>query len=181
MVKNITSVAVEGQYLAGIVFDSFVGSSSSSLPSTFSYSLRFKSIEAKGPISNRRRQISWDTDREYSKNQFPGPRSPGSLDGGPPNYFDKGFIFLQNAIDSVILNRTGLKASVSVSLERMPYPEYINDTYVSVVLGQQMANFIYFSFIVLAAKVVSSVVQEKEKRLKVRESEFSCKIIIIGC
>lgn len=59
-----------------------------------------------------------------------------------------------------------IAASISVEMQRMPYPKYIDDKYL-VALQSWLPFVLLISYIYPAINIVKSVVYEKEKKLKV--------------
>lgn len=154
MEKNFT---INRKYIAGVVFNSLIGYASSSLPPSFSYTLRFRSTS----------KNIWETNRRYPKMVF-SRLGPNPLSASIYNM--SYFLWLQHTVDNAVLKWSGANnnASLNVLLQRMPFPKYWNDLFNVAVISQSLGSMLYLSFLILAANVVSSIVTEKEKRLKVR-------------
>lgn len=65
-----------------------------------------------------------------------------------------------------VYNSTAQTDTIPVSLQRFPYPPYIYDPYV-LVLVNDLPGVILLSFIVAAPNIVKDLVLEKERRLRV--------------
>ena len=76
---------------------------------------------------------------------------------------------IQRALDeSLILemNSDAIVADVGVVLKRHPYPPYVDDPFVYILMNQ-LPLIILLSFIIIAPNIVKDVVLEKERKLKV--------------
>ena len=85
------------------------------------------------------------------------------------DYYEKGFLTLQHAIDEGIvqaLDPSAPQENVSVLMQRYPYPPYVEDFFI-VALQSYLPLLILLSFIVTAPSIVKDIVIEKESRLKV--------------
>ena len=60
-----------------------------------------------------------------------------------------------------------LTLQVDIRLQRSPYPEYNNDAFIIVLQGQ-FPLFLMFIYLCTVPCIAKDVVQEKEKKLKVR-------------
>ena len=83
-------------------------------------------------------------------------------------YYNEGFLSLQHVIDNVILKllNVTLDNTLSLHLQRFPYPPYNDDKFV-LVLQNQFPSLIMLSFVFSALNIVKNIVMEKEKRIKV--------------
>ncbi|OWF34668.1 ATP-binding cassette sub-family A member 3-like [Mizuhopecten yessoensis] len=133
--------------------------SGSSLPTDITYKLR---VATSG-------DDRWKTDRTYQFFQQFGPREQYSNYSGDPFYRERGFLYLQYAIDKAIIDQkspgNGLGTNYTVSLRKMPYPPYVEDTLLGV-LRSSLPVIILFAFIVTVFQTTKNIVYEKEKKLK---------------
>ena len=109
---------------------------------------------------------TWNTQFTFPVLQVPGPRNKNASHGGPPFYFEAGFLAIQHAVDVAIM-KYRYKGKIdmlntTVSVKRFPYPDYTHDDFVLVMLA----------LIFTALNIVRDVVYEKEKKLKVRKFNF---------
>ena len=111
---------------------------------------------------------TWNTQFTFPVLQVPGPRNKNASHGGPPFYFEAGFLAIQHAVDVAIMNyrykgkNDTRMLDTTVSVKRFPYPDYTHDNFVLVMLA----------LIFTALNIVRDVVYEKEKKLKVRKFNF---------
>ena len=153
-------------FLGGIVFDT--------TPSDpeIRYKIRLNSRERNSKKQRENlfqdQSTSWHTKFMFPQFQHPGPRNKDSNYGGPPSYHDEGFLTLQLAIDSAIMEYKTKKANlnVTVCVRRYPYPDYINDPFI-LVIQQSLPVLLMLSLIFTALNIVRSIVHEKERKLKV--------------
>lgn len=123
-----------GTSLAGIVFD--LNNETNILKIT----LRFY------PITDWLTESLWDINRI-------GIRNPEQNDGGmPPGYYRKGFIRVQNALYEAHTNDA---YKVSISLERMPTQEFVQDDFhqTLLLLAPLLFFFAFFNTFVSNVKV----------------------------
>ena len=86
---------------------------------------------------------------------------------GLPSYFLEGFLFVQQALDLTIMDMLGIDTNaLKFEVQRMPYPPYLDDTFVGVLEGF-LAMLFLLCFIFMTFNIVKNLVVEKEKRLKV--------------
>jgi len=86
-------------------------------------------------------------------------------------YLEQGFLALQQAIDSAIIQFMSGSAALNITevmirLRRFPYPPYVHDNFV-LVIQQQFPFIVLLSFIFFAMQIVRDLVYEKERCLKV--------------
>jgi len=88
-----------------------------------------------------------------------------------PGYLEEGFLALQYSIDMSILelisNHSFSANQMSLTLQRFPYPSYVDDNFV-LVIQQQLPFVIMLSFVFSSMQIVKDLVYEKEQKLKVR-------------
>lgn len=146
-------------------------------------------------------KAAWYTELVYPFLQLPGPRAKFQANGGLPGtllllkvslsliiishnnkhiniifpigYYDEGFLFLQNAIETTlvkqVLNDTEeVKAyeDYEIELHRFPFPPYIEDKFLFAMQGV-LPMLIMLSLIYPLLNIARSIVLEKEKKLKV--------------
>jgi len=114
--------------------------------------------------------ISWNTQFTFPVFQNPEPRKSNSTYGGPPFYFEDGFLSIQHAVDFAIIKFKGNMSDVDtiVSVKRFPYPDCIDDPLI-MAIQTILPLLLMLSLIFNALNIVRDIVYEKEKRLKVRK------------
>ncbi|KAG0722166.1 ATP-binding cassette sub-family A member 3 [Chionoecetes opilio] len=111
------------------------------LPHHLAYKIRLKGSQRAGKKRNPfLPPPQWYTELSYPLFQVPGPRTRGKNNGGRP-------------------------VTYTVKMQRMPYPPFIDDTYL-VALQAWLPFVLLVSYIYPAINIVKSVVYEKEKKLK---------------
>ncbi|KAK4312219.1 hypothetical protein Pmani_016341 [Petrolisthes manimaculis] len=139
------------------------------LPEKLSYKIRLKGSQR----SKKQRNLlspprQWFTEIFYPRFQVPGPRERNDNYGGIPGYHDEGFLAIQHAVDMAVaqyISGVDPRTYYVLELQRMPYPPYIDDTYL-VALQAWLPFVLLVSYIYPAINIVKSVVYEKEKKLK---------------
>ena len=117
---------------------------------------------------------TWNTQFTFPVLQVPGPRNKNASPGGPPFYFEAGFLAIQHAVDVAIMKYKGnidILNTTTVSVKRFPYPDYTHDKFV-LVIQTSLPLLLMLSLIFTALNIVRDVVYEKEKKLKVRKFNF---------
>ncbi|XP_076997701.1 phospholipid-transporting ATPase ABCA3-like isoform X2 [Tamandua tetradactyla] len=154
--------------LAAIVFDSDFKTSSDPLPLQVKYHLRFVRVQRSIWWPDK---VGWKTGSLFPVHPSAGPRNPSNPDGGSPGYIREGFLAVQHALDKAIMlyheSSAGEKLfdSISIFVQRFPYPAYHHDGLLWVTSSFLPLIFILmFSPTVLS--IMQSIVNEKEKRLK---------------
>ena len=86
---------------------------------------------------------------------------------------EEGFLALQQAVDSAVIDCMSGNATVPVNigevtvrLQRFPYPPYVDDKFV-LAIQQQLPFVVMLSFIFCAMQIIRDLVYEKERCLKV--------------
>ena len=162
MVSSLVSLqGNEKTFLGGIAFHTSLDSNN------IIYKIRLSSKTSPS--------TTWNTQFTFPVLQVPGPRNKNASHGGPPFYFEAGFLAIQHAVDVAIMKyRSKGKIDVlntTVSIKRFPYPDYTHDNFVQVIqTSLPLFLMLSLSFIVLI--IVRDVVYEKEKKLKVRKFNF---------
>ena len=162
MVSSLVSLqGNEKTFLGGIAFHTSLDSNN------IIYKIRLSSKTSPS--------TTWNTQFTFPVLQVPGPRNKNASHGGPPFYFEAGFLAIQHAVDVAIMKyRSRGKIDVlntTVSIKRFPYPDYTHDNFVHVIqTSLPLFLMLSLSFIVLI--IVRDVVYEKEKKLKVRKFNF---------
>ena len=163
----------KSQFLGGIAFNTSLNSEN------VVYKIRLSSTsKKKQEASKEARQegfgsdpsATWNTQFTFPVFEVPGPRNRNASHGGPPYYFEEGFLSLQHAVDSAIIKQirnitSNLTATVSV--KRFPYPDYLHDNFV-LVIQTSLPLLLMLSLVYTALNIVRDVVYEKEKKLKVK-------------
>ena len=167
----------KAQYLGGVAFNTSLNLTN------IVYKIRLSSASAnKQDASKEAKQegpgsdpsATWNTQFTFPVFEVPGPRNRNASHGGPPPYFESGFLSIQHAVDSSIIRKLsgndtwtgGLNTTVSV--KRFPYPDYVRDDFI-LVLQNNLSWILMLSFICNPLNIVHDVVYEKEKKLKVGE------------
>lgn len=167
----------KAQYLGGVAFNTSVNQKN------IVYKIRLSSASAnEQDVSKEAKQegpgsdpsATWNTQFTFPVSEVPGPRNRNAFHGGPPPYFESGFLSIQHAVDSSIIgklsrniNPTG-SLSTTVSVKRFPYPDYVHDRFI-LVIQNTLPLFLMLSLFLTALIIVRDVVYEKEKKLKVGE------------
>ena len=167
----------KAQYLGGVVFNTSLNQKN------IVYKIRLSSASAnKQDASKEAKQegpgsdpsAPWNTQFTFSVFEVPGPRNRNASHGGPPPYFESGFLSIQHALDSSIIGKlsgndtwTG-SLNTTVSVKRFPYPDYVHDKFI-LVIQKNLSWILMLSFICNPLNIVHDVVYEKEKKLKVGE------------
>lgn len=100
-------------------------------------------------------------------------------------YLREGFLAVQHAVDKAIMlsyNRTAalsLLGHTTVVLSRFPYPAFIYDVFI-LAIQNQLPLLLVLSFTYTSLNIVRSVVQEKERKLKVCLCG-SCFLTVLRC
>lgn len=120
---------------------------------------------------------TWNTGYVFPLYQVAGPRNKDDDKGGSPGYYQEGFLGVQEAVLSSLLeyHAERLKIpvpTVDVQLKRFPYPKYIDDKLLPA-LESFVPVIIMLSFLYTAVSTVRTVTTEKEKQLKVCALPFN--------
>ena len=165
----------EKTFLGGIAFNTSLESNN------IIYKIRLSSktdIKQNGAKEERQGfgtspSTTWNTQFTFPVLQVPGPRNKNASHGGPPFYFEAGFLAIQHAVDVAIMKYKGKIdiLNTTVSVKRFPYPDYTHDNFV-LVIQTSLPLLLMLSLIFTALNIVRDVVYEKEKKLKVRKFNF---------
>ena len=114
--------------------------------------------------------FTWLTARLYPMFQEAGPRSSDLPEGGPPSYYKEGFLYVQHHLSKSIAihlnsNTANLFESIQLNVQRFPYPAYIADQFLFS-LSFLFPLVLILSFIFSSVNLTTSIVLEKEKRLR---------------
>ncbi|KAM9208962.1 phospholipid-transporting ATPase ABCA3-like [Dugong dugon] len=157
--------------LAAIVFDHEFKDSDDPLPLKVKYYLRFSCFQRNDTFASQFSVRSWSTAFLFPSRTSVGPRVIGDATGGAPGYIREGFLLLQHAVDkAIMLYHNTLVAeelfnSVSVFVQRFPYPIYRRDFFFTF-SGFFMPLIILVMFSMNHFTLIQSIVWEKENRLK---------------
>ena len=167
----------EKTFLGGIAFNTSLDSNN------IIYKIRLSSktdIKQNGGKEERQGfgtspSTTWNTQFTFPVLQVPGPRNKNASHGGPPFYFEAGFLAIQHAVDTAIM-KYRYKGKIdmlntTVSVKRFPYPDYTHDNFV-LVIQTSLPLLLMLSLLVTALNIVRDVVYEKEKKLKVRKFNY---------
>ena len=178
MVSSLVSLqGNEKTFLGGIAFNTSLDSNN------IIYKIRLSSkTDIKQNGSKEERQgfgtspsTTWNTQFTFPVLQDQGPRNKNASHGGPPFYFEAGFLAIQHAVNVAIMKyrykgKTDM-LNTTVSVKRFPYPDYTHDNFV-LVIQTSLPLLLMLSLIFTALNIVRDVVYEKEKKLKVRKFNF---------
>lgn len=153
-------------YLGGVVFETTPDNPD------ICYKIRLSSRARNSKKGGRKafggsQTTAWNTQFTFNTFQLPGPRNKNSTHGGPPDYYDEGFLAIQNAVDQAILKYKNVSISVNVTIQRFPYPAYVQDNFI-LVIQQTLPLLLMLSLTVTALYITRDLVIEKERKLKVR-------------
>ena len=178
MVRALVSVEGKGmkpsnvKILGGIAFNTSLDSGD------IVYKIRLSSKSRKKMDDKEAKQrfgtnpsTTWNTQFTFPVFEVPGPRNRNASHGGPPFYFEEGFLSIQHAVDFAIIKYKGKindSLNTTVSVKRFPYPDYIHDNFV-LVIQTSLPVLLMLSLLFTALNIVRDVVYEKEKKLKVRK------------
>lgn len=173
LVNTEGNVNTNAKFLGGVAFSTNLDST------TIVYKIRLSSkskAKQQSKTSKEAKQqgfgvdpnANWNTQFTFPVFEVPGPRNRNASHGGPPLYFEEGFLSIQHAVDSAIfkLKRNISDLNVTVSVKRFPYPHYIHDNFV-LVIQTGLPLLLMLSLVFTALNIVRDVVYEKEKKLKV--------------
>ncbi|KAL0278552.1 UNVERIFIED_CONTAM: hypothetical protein PYX00_000345 [Menopon gallinae] len=156
--------------LAGVAFPEVSSKIETSLDQVrirFPAELRFPYRKGIGGVPR-----NWVTGLTFPMFQVPGPRDAGADKGGIPGYYEEGFLGIQNAISSSLLetrlgsSETNPLPKLNITLKRYPYPSYDIDPLL--VVMQNILPFLFVvSFLFSLNTIVEKITTEKERRLKV--------------
>jgi ATP-binding cassette subfamily A (ABC1) protein 3 len=157
---------VASKYLGGVYFHSTPNKANIVYKLRLSSRARNKKGKQK-PSLLKDPSNNWNTQLTFNVFQIPGPRNKNSSHGGPPDYYDEGFLAIQHAVDMAILKYRGEDTkSLKVKMQRFPYPDYIEDNFI-IVIQQTLPQLLMLSLIFTALCIVRDIVHEKERKLKV--------------
>ena len=176
MVSSLVSLqGNEKTFLGGVAFNTSLESNN------IIYKIRLSSktdIKQNGGKEERQGfgtspSTTWNTQFTFPVLQVPGPRNKNASHGGPPFYFEAGFLAIQHAVDVAIMKYKGKIdiLNTTVSVKRFPYPDYTHDNFV-LVIQTSLPLLLMLSLIYTALNIVRDVVYEKVKKLKVRKFNF---------
>ncbi|CAO2642148.1 ATP-binding cassette sub-family A member 17 [Lemmus lemmus] len=166
--------------LVGIVFEHSFNSSNEPLPLMVKYQLRFSYVQRNFAPSLRhlifQEEIEgWCTAFLYPPNLSQEPREYAYADGGNPGYSKEAFLAIQHAVDKAIMRHHAPNATLNmfknlqVLLQRFPFGPHIQDPFF-VILQNEFPLLLVLSFICVELIIISSILLEKEKKLK----EYMC-------
>lgn len=121
---------------------------------------------------------TWNTQFTFPVFENLGPRTKNATYGGPPYYYEEGFLSFQHAVNFAIIKYKGniQDLNTTVSVKRFPYPDYILDPFI-LVIQQSLPLLLMLSLKFTALNIVRDIVYEKEKKLKVRK--FYCGLCLL--
>ena len=115
-------------------------------------------------------EFTWKTAQIFPLFQVPGPRAPNVQTGGPPDYYNEGFLFIQHQLSKAIAihynsNSEPVLKNMDVKIQRFPYPPYKNDKFLFS-LQFMFPLILMLSFIYPTVNLTKNIVTEKELRLE---------------
>ena len=113
----------------------------------------------------------WNTQFTFPVFEIPGPRSKNATYGGPPCYFEEGFLSLQHAVDSSLIKykKDITEFNATVDVKRFPFPDYVHDNFI-LVIQNSLPLLLMLSLFFNALNIVRDIAYEKEQKLKVSSS-----------
>jgi ATP-binding cassette subfamily A (ABC1) protein 3 len=117
------------------------------------------------PSERYKSKSEWFTNLLYPMFQTPGPRDPTNPYGGDPDYFNRGFLFLQ---ESITLGLMGTSATdpPHIKMQRFPYPRWLNDLFYANEMATMVTLMLMMSFMYNYINTIRAITTEKEKQLK---------------
>ncbi|XP_070193926.1 phospholipid-transporting ATPase ABCA3-like [Littorina saxatilis] len=137
-----------------VIFD--IDPSATTLPSDLTYTVRPRTLN----------DDKWHTRRIFSFYQVLSPRKDKK-----ELYFKRGFVYVQRIVAESLIrvwslsNTSTILDSASWTIQRMPYPPYIDDA-MTQVLQQNLPTVLMLSFILSVIIMTKNIVYEKERQLK---------------
>ncbi|KAK4877002.1 hypothetical protein RN001_009508 [Aquatica leii] len=118
-------------------------------------------------------ELNWYTDYIFPVYYKPGVRSRWLNQGGPPPYYEEGFLMLQQQLSFSIIdyfkksvhNTSFNRSSVPIRMQRLSYPKYTSDALLSS-LDIYVGTLFMLSFVYTCINIVKVIITEKEKQLK---------------
>ncbi|XP_055968962.1 phospholipid-transporting ATPase ABCA7 [Sorex fumeus] len=148
LVGRALKLLTEHSFWAGVVF---LGLEESQDPDRLRIKIRMNIDEV--TETHKIRTRFWD----------PGPAADPLTD---LRYVWGGFVYLQDLLERAAVRvLSGAVPRTSLYVQQMPYPCYVDDTFLSV-LGRSLPLFLTLAWIYSVAITVKAVVREKEKRLR---------------
>ncbi|MCJ8749017.1 hypothetical protein PDJAM_G00171320 [Pangasius djambal] len=128
----------------------------------------FTDLDAGSP-SHIRYKIRMDvedterTDKIKDRSWFPSARDNPFND---LRYVRGGFAYLQDMLDrAIVQTHTGVRQTLGVYLQQMPYPCYVDDAFVSSI-ASTLPMFLVLAYMYTVCQTIKGLVLEKELRLK---------------
>ncbi|KAJ3635396.1 hypothetical protein MTP99_008309 [Tenebrio molitor] len=109
----------------------------------------------------------WFTNFLYEAMPTPGPRDPENRYGGEPDYFHRGFLFLQQSIILGLMGNSAIDPpALDIRMQRFPYPGWLNDQFYRKAIVTFVTFILMLSFIYNYINTIVTITIEKEKQLK---------------
>jgi ATP-binding cassette subfamily A (ABC1) protein 3 len=113
-----------------------------------------------------KQDYDWKTKLLYSLFPVLGPREKTNQYGGDPGYYREGFLSLQKAIDTLVINQLAANVTpVDIFLNRFPFPPYNDDNFV-IVIQALFPFIIMLSFVFTIILTAKAITYEKETGIK---------------
>lgn len=115
-------------------------------------------------------ELTWKTSKQWPKYIKSGPRSPNNSYGGPPDYFNNGFLYVQHEINRAMASFRQPSTEyfynrIRLAMQRYPFPPYQRSNFLFYLQIFFPLNFL-LSFLSIALELTKDIVKEKELRLK---------------
>ncbi|XP_037034194.1 ATP-binding cassette sub-family A member 3-like isoform X1 [Bradysia coprophila] len=166
-VSQLEGILIKKELIAAIEFHH--PATLNELPKDLSYSLHFPSElrTTELPSHFRPTNYNWHTNKILPNEEFNLPRHLEYADGGPPSYYNEGFLAIQNAVARAFVseNANSKTQMPDVLVKRFPYPAFTTNFYwnmLQIFLPLCMLLSFNYSF----SNAVRFIAMEKEKQLK---------------
>ncbi|MCI4394811.1 hypothetical protein PGIGA_G00173010 [Pangasianodon gigas] len=147
LVEQALKLLDQEKFWAGVVFTDLDAGS----PSHIRYKIRMD-------VEDTER-----TDKIKDRSWFPSARDNPFND---LRYVRGGFVYLQDMLDrAIVQTHTGVRQTLGVYLQQMPYPCYVDDAFVSSI-ATTLPMFLVLAYMYTVCQTIKGLVLEKELRLK---------------
>lgn len=115
-------------------------------------------------------ELTWKTAKPWPKMIKSGPRTPNNSFGGPPDYFNNGFLYVQHQLSRAVAQYLEPETEtffdkLQMFVQRYPYPPFKRSDFLFYLQMSFPMTFL-LSFMSIALELTKDIVVEKELRLK---------------